>query len=1203
MANNRLLVTLEAKDKLTNTINGAKDAVKDMKNEMNKAGKAASSLDDYEKKFNKIITSSGAVEQKLKQLQRLASDMEFKGLSGTDLFTKVVSQAGAAKDAISDARTAISKFSDDNMKLTASIQGFSTLAAAGTTLAGVMGLVGAKSDEVAQAILKVQSALSILNGIQQIANNLNKDSALMQRIAQIRMEDQAAKSAGESIGKLASERLRDANALKGVAGARAADASTTAANTTSQAGNTTAIQANTGENVVNTEKIGENTGAVIQNTEARKAANGIYMSQLQIESAASKIISTNTAVRNEAVGMERGLLEARKNGIVTTQEAYAIEYSWTKAIAEGNGTLESRIAVLAKYGFGLDKATGSIVKLGAAEEAEAKETLQNIAHENQRAQTQAILNRAMDEGTISCAKATAVMKVYNEQIQKGVVADTARAKALKANGLAFDAASGKVRVVEGFLKKATRTANDFTRAVFGMKLATTLWVAAAGIAVYAIYKLVTAEDEYVKELNEEAKKLQESIDKQKNMTAEQQKAKAHVEALKRAQEELNAVREREKTYISTVGSTFSNLITSYKKLSNEYSQLKNNHEKLNWIKNNQSAFNSLGVSVKNVTDAENVFKNMTADVIEGFKLRAKAAAQAALAVEKYKEALELETESTSTGLRGATVTVDQANRLPEELRNKLIKNTHQERNTGPMSMTEMYQSQYTGGRGTHTVLDSYTVPMDASEDYLKKLAAHGFVAKKRAAKAKKAYEAAENYMDQSLETEKKSAQKLKNTGIPSAQDKPTNTTNTPDKPKTNLEQMEAQLKKLQDERVNIDISAPNADAQIADINKRIKAKEKEIKDYKIKVGAEVDTTPVEGSLEWINAKISELETGLRKKKLPVGVSVEEAKRQIEQFKKQQEQEEVKLGLKVVPEIGSIAEMQKKISDINTQLQNKNLSLPMRIELITKQQDLQRQIAEKTQGTLTIPAMIEPQMSTMKGDLFDLRQSRQNAQNAINQIVSDFEAGIIKSKSDAEKAIKEINDKLEELGEKKIEVKIGAKGISKTVQGIESVASSAADAFSAIAEASETPELNVAATIAGGIASVIQGYGQATAQASSLGPWAWIAFGLAATAQLVSMIAAISQASAGAQGYAQGGIVTGASSHGDALGINVNAGEMVLTKQQQGKLWNTINDNRTEPNRYFDTPRIVGKIRGRDMVLMMQNESKMKNKAGLSLNIS
>lgn len=1201
MANNRLLVTLEAKDKLTNTINGAKDAVKDMKNEMNKAGKAASSLDDYEKKFNTIITSSGAVEQKLKQLQRLASDMEFKGLSGTDLFTKVVSQAGAAKDAISDARTAISKFSDDNMKLTASIQGFSTLAAAGTTLAGVMGLVGAKSDEVAQAILKVQSALSILNGIQQIANNLNKDSALMQRIRQIQMEDAAAKQATESIGKLASERLRDANALKGVAGARAADATTTAGNTSTQAANTTSVIANTGENAVNTEKTTENTLAVDKNTQSKKANIGLTEGQIAAERMAIAVTQEDTAAKAENLKMQQTLDNAEHQHIISKEESAAIEQTWIDQLTIGNASLETRTAVLNKYGFTLDKNGIDIRKLTAEE-------LQNIEVEQLSAEQSAAivqmrtaLSKAVQDNTIKTSKYIAVMKAYNAEVQKGNISDATRAAVLKSEGLMFDVTSGKISKMPNLFKRAAARADEFTRAIVGMKLATTVYVAVAAAAVYAIYKLAFAEDEYVKELNEEAEKLQEDINKQKNLTAEQTRAKVAVENLKRAQEELNAIREREKTYINTAASSFSNLMSKYRNLSEEYSRLKSNHEKTTWIKNNKSAFIELGFAVNGVSDAEKYFTNNTSNIIEGFKLRAKAAAAAALAMQQYQKAMQLEMESTSTGLRGATVTVDQANKLPEELRNKLLKNTHRE-----VSATKMYQAQYGGGGSiSDEILDSYTVPLDASDDFLKQLAAHGFVAKKRSAEAKKAWDEGNRYMDESFKKQQDAAKKLGTPTTPtSAQDKPTNTTNTPEKPKTNLEQMEAQLKKLQDERVNIDISAPNADAQIADINRRIKAKEKEIKDYKIKVGAEVDTTPVEGSLEWINAKISELETGLRKNKLPVGVSVEDAKRQIEQFKKQQEQEEVKLGLKVVPEIGSIAEMQKKISDINTQLQNKNLSLPMRMQLITTQQELQAQIAQVTQGNLTIPANIEPQMSTMKGDLFDLRQSRQNAQNAINQIVSDFEAGIIKSRGDAEKAINEINDKLEELGEKKIEVKIGAKGISKTVQGIESVASSAADAFSALAEASDTPELNVAGVIAGGIASVIQGYGTATAMAAQgLGPWGWIAFGLAATAQLVSMIAAIDQATAGAQGYAQGGIVTGASSHGDALGINVNAGEMVLTKQQQGKLWNTINDNRTEPNRYFDTPRIVGKIRGRDMVLMMQNESKMKNKAGLSLNIS
>jgi hypothetical protein len=42
-----------------------------------------------------------------------------------------------------------------------------------------MGLFGSENKEVARAILKVQSVLAILNGVQTISNTLNKDSAFI----------------------------------------------------------------------------------------------------------------------------------------------------------------------------------------------------------------------------------------------------------------------------------------------------------------------------------------------------------------------------------------------------------------------------------------------------------------------------------------------------------------------------------------------------------------------------------------------------------------------------------------------------------------------------------------------------------------------------------------------------------------------------------------------------------------------------------------------------------------------------------------------------------------------------------------------------------------------------------------------------------------------------------------------------------------
>ena len=60
------------------------------------------------------------------------------------------------------------------------------MAGAASVATGIMGLLGTENKEVAKAIMKVQSVLAVLNGVQAIANVLNKDSALMLRLKQIR---------------------------------------------------------------------------------------------------------------------------------------------------------------------------------------------------------------------------------------------------------------------------------------------------------------------------------------------------------------------------------------------------------------------------------------------------------------------------------------------------------------------------------------------------------------------------------------------------------------------------------------------------------------------------------------------------------------------------------------------------------------------------------------------------------------------------------------------------------------------------------------------------------------------------------------------------------------------------------------------------------------------------------------------------------
>lgn len=88
-----------------------------------------------------------------------------------------------------------------------------------------------------------------------------------------------------------------------------------------------------------------------------------------------------------------------------------------------------------------------------------------------------------------------------------------------------------------------------------------------------------------------------------------------------------------------------NVIVSFKNLAWEWKQLKSTAEKVQWIKDNQEEFKKLDIEVRNVNGAENIFNKNTESVLKALMLRAKAAAASQLAIKRYGEALEQQTQA------------------------------------------------------------------------------------------------------------------------------------------------------------------------------------------------------------------------------------------------------------------------------------------------------------------------------------------------------------------------------------------------------------------------------------------------------------------------------------------------------------------------------------------------------------------------------
>jgi len=123
--------------------------------------------------------------------------------------------------------------------------------------------------------------------------------------------------------------------------------------------------------------------------------------------------------------------------------------------------------------------------------------------------------------------------------------------------------------------------------------------------------------------------------------------KGRTEAIKYADAVDNVNKELEKT-----NGSYGKNITTLKKLSQEWKNLSTQKEQLQWIRDNKTEFDQLDISVRNVTDAENIFTDHTDVMVNALKARAKAAAAMKLAADKYEEALIKEAEAEAEAAKG-----------------------------------------------------------------------------------------------------------------------------------------------------------------------------------------------------------------------------------------------------------------------------------------------------------------------------------------------------------------------------------------------------------------------------------------------------------------------------------------------------------------------------------------------------------------------
>lgn len=736
------------------------------------------------------------------------------------------------------------------------------------------------------------------------------------------------------------------------------------------------------------------------------------------------------------------------------------------------------------------------------------------------------------------------------------------------------------------------------------------------------------------------------------------------DTMRRQKAEAENAAKRNKDNNDILSQSAANLTGKYKTLQSQWKALKTTGDQVQWIKKNQSSFGELGLSINNVNDAYNYFVKNSANVIAALNAIAEARA--------WNKIHENDVVALENARRNRTV--DNGGLYHGARKGDKIVSFSASADVTSFKKSLESQGFVEGRDYTATNTGHGTVDYNYTEAGAKRRRRI-----QNAAALSRWNQTLAPYLRNERESQNKSteltlnAMKLaRNAGV-DMEGNPThngsvgrggshggvghvagsnvgNTNNTPTYEAGSAEDLKAKIQKIDDqlneknieESVRVKLTADKADlqTQLDELTNGSLTIPAEVTPEYVEKGSIYDLRESYKNAQGMFRNIQEdFDNGL--------ITKDDAEKKVSEVNK----ELSKLGKGVKPfklgtgtfETGSVADLQSQIQDIDSQLNNKNFDIDARIKLNDKKEELQQQVNEIVNGKVTIPAEVKEDYVTI-----DKEQSYQNAQTRAQKIQTNFDAKII-DKKEAEKQLKQLNDMLQGLGldpikldletpdEKKVkelgdELKNNLGGsVSQTAADFGKLAqymnaggsasTGAAAGFALVGQqlqqiGGDGPVAKVGATMAA-IGQIVLGFASASAQAGSLGPWAWLAFlgaGLAAVATTISTV----------QSYATGGIIPGNSYSGDKVVAHVNSGEMILNAREQARLFQiatgalqpvvnyptramiggpVINTSDFSGSGMMSSGKIVLKVKGRDMVGVLVNDTRIGSKIGKRSNIN
>ena len=181
---------------ITTTMTAVTSAANDAAQSLGAGASGAKVLSDA---MNDTTTKATSLRTQLRQMKQDLAEMELAGKTGTAQFQAMSKQAGALALQIQVTQKRVKDLATETKGLEAGVSAVRGLAGAFAVAEGISAAFGSENEQLAESLKKVEGAMAILIGVQEVAEVLKKDSALRVVLESIAYKENTAAIAAETV--------------------------------------------------------------------------------------------------------------------------------------------------------------------------------------------------------------------------------------------------------------------------------------------------------------------------------------------------------------------------------------------------------------------------------------------------------------------------------------------------------------------------------------------------------------------------------------------------------------------------------------------------------------------------------------------------------------------------------------------------------------------------------------------------------------------------------------------------------------------------------------------------------------------------------------------------------------------------------------------------------------------------------------------